>query len=79
MEPKYSLGQEVYFIKNDEVQNLPIVGVFRGLDEEGNFIKYGFDLGNGNYGMYDIEDLNYHDWIFEDNVFLTKEDLIKSL
>lgn len=79
MEPKYSLGQSVWFVMNNVVQNLPIVGIFRGLNHKGLYFRYGFDFGRGNYEMYDVEDLNDDDWVWEEDIFLSKEDLIKSL
>ena len=69
MTPKYQTGEDVYFLENNKLLFLTITGVMVEdcpLGEE--YIKYGI--------MYNR---NVNEWISEERLFPTKQDLINSL
>lgn len=75
IETKYDIGQAVWVIMNNKAQHLRIEKIEASIDkamitEDGNFLisKYTF--------LYSV---GYDNWYKENDIFPTKEELLKSL
>jgi len=78
--PKYTIGQDVYFVRDNEVVSQPVIGVAAVFDRDSRVtakkppmfeeFRYTFEIRR---------ELTAFGWVSESRIFPTKEDLLATL
>ena len=81
LNPKYHIGQTLFFVENNEVVSKVCTGIFTEFDFEGSYSdekkKTKFD---GYMYFFGIHKSPYqYDWVDENRLFISKEELLESL